>query len=849
MHRRTFRIRTAALALLAVLPVTGGEAPERLRIYIAVDDHTDYMWSADAATYQSAFVEMLDYYLDRADATEGARPAYQSRFCCDGSFWFWTYEQRKSPAEVLRLVRRIKDGHITVPLTPLVLVYGGMPAEAVLRSMYYAGTIERRYDMRLPFAHINENQTAPYGLGSLFAGAGARYCWNGICSCATRVPGRARTKRQHEIYWWTGRDGSRLLMKWYSLWGGNAGPGGYAEARKPASAIDFVSTNAAFRKRHPYKIIGLFGKGWDDLKTLTDEFEIVATAKTDAARQVIVSNEIDFFRDFEATYGSSLPAFSASFGNEWDLLTASLVEVTAAVRRATEKLRSAEALATLVMQKDPRFLAGREAARARAYLNLGLYFEHDWTADGRVGRDDRGAWQRTIAQGVTSYVDRLYDDAVAALGRLIRRSGGSPRFFVFNPLSWRRTDVADIPYTGSGPVHVVDLTTGEETPSQLFSRDGSRSLRVLASDLPSVGYRVYEIRSGAGTTFPEAVKSAGRVIENRSYRITVSDRGAVTSLVDKRRGMREFAAEIGSRAVNDLGPGSGTVEIENVGPVSVTLKATGQKPLRHVTRVTLIRDCDRIEIRNQITQGFAHPAVWTFSFNLTDPDLWHEEVGAVIRARLLADGGHYSPINARYDWLTLNHFADMTGREGGITLSSHDLSFMRLGGSTTADLDTETPQIGVLAGGQVDGTRLGIRYQGGYGRFLQRFALRTHGDYDEAAAMRFALEHQNPPVAGMVTGGTHYPDTTYSFLSIDARDVLLWALKPAEDGAGAGTVVRLWNLGSTKTAFKLARSDGPLAAATHVTHLETPVGSAAVREGFLTESIEAHQIKTFQFVP
>ena len=41
------------------------------RFYIAPDDHTDYYWIADAATYRQAFLSMTDYYLDKMDATQG----------------------------------------------------------------------------------------------------------------------------------------------------------------------------------------------------------------------------------------------------------------------------------------------------------------------------------------------------------------------------------------------------------------------------------------------------------------------------------------------------------------------------------------------------------------------------------------------------------------------------------------------------------------------------------------------------------------------------------------------------------------------------------------------------------
>ena len=122
--------------MVAGLTASGAESK---RIYIANDDHTDFMWSADADTYANAFVGMLDFHLKLADETATNSPAFRNRFNCDGSYWLWTYEQKKSPAEFARLIERIKDGTISAPLNALVSCYGGQPAEAVLRGMYYSG--------------------------------------------------------------------------------------------------------------------------------------------------------------------------------------------------------------------------------------------------------------------------------------------------------------------------------------------------------------------------------------------------------------------------------------------------------------------------------------------------------------------------------------------------------------------------------------------------------------------------------------------------------------------------------------------------------------------------------------
>ncbi len=813
-----------------------------------MDDHTDYMWTADEETYRQAFLEMLDYYLDLADAT-GSEPAdYQSRFNTDGTLWVKVYEEDRSPARFQRLISRIKSGHITVPLVPLALVFGGAPTEAVIRSMYYAGYLQRTYGLDFPLGVAQENQTLPYGLGALFAGAGARYSFRGICGCHSQV-GDA-WDREHDIYRWTGPDGSSLLMKWNSmLTHDNQSMGGYAEARYPTAVVDYVDSDESFKARYPYDVIGAFGYGWDDLKSLTDIMVQAAKQTTTTSRRVIVSNERDFFEDFDRTYGSDLPELAVTFGNEWDLYVASMAEVTAGVRRSTEKLRAAEAMAALATLEDPDFMTSRRADRDRAMLDLGLYFEHNWVGGGNVGTDARAAWQRRIAAEIAAYVDDLYDDGIAALGAAIHHEGDARRYFVFNPLGWSRDDYADLPGTFAQPVHVIDLATGDEVPSQTVTVSGTASLRVLVPGVPAAGYKVLEVRDGAGASFSNAAIVDGQVLENDAYRLTVGGNGAIMSLVDKLRGNREMVRTISGRTANDLGGTSGSVVAENVGPVTVTLKATGTDPLQHVTRVTFVRDSSRIEIQNEIQQGFSSTYTWAFGFDLDGPDVWHEEVGAVIHARLSTGGGHYASRNARYDWMTLNHFVDMTSSTAGagVTLSSADLTFFKLGSSSVTTLDTTTPQVSVLAGGQVDGTYLGIPNQGGDTWFLQRFALRTHGTYHAPSAMAFALEHQNPLVAGPVLPGGDLPGTSLSMIDVSSSDLLLWAFKPAEEGGGA-LVARLWNLANEARSFTL-KLGVPIDRARPASLIETPTGTAAVSSGKVTGEAAPNQLVTFLLYP
>lgn len=512
---------------------------------------------------------------------------YRARFNTDGGLWLAAYEESKTPAEFARLIARVKDGTISAPLNTLVSCFGGQPVEAVLRGMYYAGRLERRFDLRFPLAIAMENQTLPLGLASLLAGAGARYSWRGVCGCASKLPNPLLAERPRENYWYAGHDGQRLLMKWYSL--GPHNVGGYWEAGDPVAALHYLATDAGVRRRHvdpvsgePYRVFGLFGFGGDDLGRKTgvtppltipalpgipklisspycDHFHDIARRESNAERQVIVSNEVDYFEDFERTHGATLETRSVTHGNEWDLYSASLSETSARAKRAVEKLRSAELLATLVSLEYPEFMRRHTPARDRAFTNLGLYWEHNWTADGPISREQRAAWQEQLVAGIDYYVDSVQAEGLLRLGGMIPKpASATQRFFVLNPLGWARTDAADFPYRGAADIHVRDLTSGAEVPHQLISLRGARYLRILARDVPSAGYKVFEDVPGPGTEPREdAAKVSGgdsEILENSAIRLGVARDGAIRSLIHKRKGDVELAAEIDGLRLNDLGP-------------------------------------------------------------------------------------------------------------------------------------------------------------------------------------------------------------------------------------------------------------------------------------------------------
>ncbi len=862
-------LTSLCLFVLGTLYFKVGVNAQVKRLYIANDDHTDYMWSGDEAQYDSAFVKTIDFHLRKIDSTKNFLNNFQNRYNCDGSYWLRSYQKYRSPAQFEKLIAAIKSGHISSQLNSVVSTFGAQPTEAAIRGMYYSGQLERQYNLRFTMAQAMENNTVPLGLSSIWAGSGAKYSWKGIGGYGSQLTYESRAKRKHQLYHYKGLDGSSVLMKWYNYnEKTTSGFGGYAECRfdmksknipnelkQAINLLDHICDTVSTTSKYPYNVAGAFGYGHDDLQTLiSDPFINAAKEGTNASRTVRVSNEEDFFMDVEKTY-KNLPSQSVSYGNEWDILVASMNETTAQVRRATEKLRTAEALATIAALKQPAFADGLTNAKNLAWDAFGLYWEHNWTGDGPVNNKTRGLWQVKIKDDLVSYVDSLYDLSSQTLASQLKQTD-NPRFYVFNPLSWSRNDVADIAFEGDFPVKVIDMSTQKEVASQLIKKQGKQFIRIEAIDIPSVGYKIYEIVKGNPAQNTLAASVNGEYISNPYYRIKLKPSGVITELFDLKATNKQLVKETDGKYLNDLGitnlDEGFPLEIENAGPISVTLKAVSNHPVLHTVRLTLFANNPKIEIENSIDENFTDNKSWAFSFNLDNPTTRHEELGTILKVKKESNGGHYSDEIARYDWQTFNHFADLSTADYGVTVSNLDCSFFKLGKSTVDSLWDSSAQLSALAGGRIDkkvedGGVLGIHDQLGQKNFNYHFALFPHqSGFDATNAMKLSLAHQNPLATAMLSGGAKAnKSTSFSMLGISNSDVLLWSIKPAEEGIKSGVIARLWSLNNEKEQAEL-KWFKPIKTAWKTTHIETNEDKLKPNKGLLNISFNPQQINTYR---
>lgn len=836
---RFLRTGVVVAAAIALATVPGVAAAHDL--FLANDNHTDYGWNATTDAYDAAILAELDYYVARVQATAAQPVELQAKYTADGWFRLWLYEQKKSAAEVDALLAAIKAGNITIPMNPLVQMYGAMPTEAAIRGAYYPARMARKHGLPLALGYAEvENATVPWGLASIWAGSGATYAWKGLCGCFHQAPYQDRTD---EVFRWEGPDGKTLLMKWYELSGGESW-GGYAEARQNLSDAAVAATIASFSQKPPMApVTGLFGIGWDDVQNTSTSIEDLA-ASWNAAHpggdRVVSSNQVDYFQALEQS-GVALPTLRGGWGNDWDLWPMSLSERTAQTKRAVEALHAAEGLATVAHWADAAFWAPHQAALEAGLVDYFKYNEHTWSVAGGVSIDsveaNKKAWAASWADAVAS--TRLEAaDRVAGLFE----TPAEARFVVFNPLGFERTDVVEVPVAGEGPWVVTDLGAGEEAPSQVVG-GGAPTLRVLARNVPSMGYRVYRMERGTPAVLGDAATVAGNAIDSDLFHVEVGPGGVVTSFVDKASGQ-----ELAGAGLADFGSGTnGSVVATDVGPVSATLRVDVAGNTARRVLVTLAREVDRVEIEDLILQNVTD-ASYRFDVALAAPTIHFEEVGAVARPGLVAQGGDFQP-GTRADIMTVNHFVSFVGAGASLTVSNWDAMGLTVGASSTSAFDLGGSDVTVVAVGNPSGAS--FYDQGGDTTFQNRFALSVQaGAFSRALAMKSSLRHQNPlvgvPLAQSQKGPLKAP--VASFVSVDAPNVVVTAVKPAEEPA-RGIVVRLWELDGKDTTFSLDAKALGAKDGHSTTLVETDEGVATTTAGVVQGTIGKNAIAALRFLP
>jgi alpha-mannosidase len=97
-------------------------------------------------------------------------------------------------------------------------------------------------------------------------------------------------------------------------------------------------------------------------------------------------------------------------------------------------------------------------------------------------------------------------------------------------------------------------------------------------------------------------------------------------------------------------------------------------------------------------------------------------------------------------------------------------------------------------------------------------------------------------VTGNVIGEGKLPEKSFSLLKISNANVLLFALKPAEEGITNGLIARVWNLSTDPQRFAFTATG--IASAKQATHIETDFADVPV----VGKAASPSQLLTFRLI-
>ena len=792
------------------MPLT---AARKWTLFVVPHTHVDVGFTDN----QGKVAEVQARELDQAVEMIHEHPTF--KFTTDGS---WNVEQflntrsKQQQDELLNLVREDKIG---IPANYANLLTGYASLETLYRSLYYSKWLSRTYGVPFTFASITDVPTYSGAYPSVLASAGIKY-W---------APNAALGRWKEESpFWWEGPDGKKVLF-WYAR--------GYVEllsifgGRPPqlAAVYDALPIFLQTYSSGTYKpdAILAYGSQEENVEVFPQTATVVSEWDREYAfPKMQYATFADFFQYIDEHYRNDLKTYKGDMGPYWEDGAGSDAYYTAMDRQNQNRALSAEILSTVSQSANP----GMHPPMAElddAWRNIVLYSEHTWRNAGHsLAQDDSEAMVKGFgvkdnhAVQAKYELDDLTQRSMSQLAERIHVPAGT--FVVFNALSWNRDALmeTDMPENNE----LADMTTGQVVPVEiLFKKGNFMHVRFLASDLPPVGYKCFNIRPVAVSNSTEPQMDKNPAIENQYYRITVDPKtGAIQSIFDKQL-QRELVDErspykfgqylyvtggdgqtriVYSREENPLAQLTihPAAEGEYLGSektpwgTSIFLRSSDVNTPSIELEVLLFNDRKRIEFRYKVQKQYT-PAkegvYFAFPIAVSSPQFGYAiQQGWVDPAKDLLKGGSL-------EWFTVQHWMEASDSSMAVGIVPVDAPLASFGdinrGEWPAQFQPRSSTIFSYAMNNYWHTNYPPE-QGG--NFTFRYVLTSQDHLDPAALTRIGWESMEPaeldyvlPQDKLGDPDRPLPAEGTSFLQIDAPNIVLVDWKLAEDGKG--TILRL----------------------------------------------------------
>ena len=866
------RFAVPLLAIFILLPIFGlGQealpASSIKTIYVTPTSHYDFGFVEPPDAVRERAARHIDEVIRVAEADPNFRWTIESVWQVNE--WL---KRAVKPTSVLpndtrkiaRLMNLIKSGRVALSMSWGSMHTDFMGGEELNRLFLDYAKLKGKYGISSEFALMDDVPGHPSTIPSVLAGSGGKYL---VVGANTFIDKSTSLAPGNVPFYWQSQDGSKVLT-----WVTQSPRGGYTEALTDyfldPYSLDPYTDRTPFEmfepklagKRTPLQIMesgvkdlldryNKAGYKYDAVMAIYAHDFIEPEYVTNLERAVNLWNSrhtavrlkiatpTEFLKHIESKYGPQLPTFRGEWSGLWSEAKTQSPKISALARYSHDHTPAAESLwSAIAMTRKIPFPAG----------NMSQLYDLMFTYDEHSGAGNTGWPQLNNADALSEQnrqyvnmattgkasVDRLLNTGIKTLVQPSRHDDPpvvpADRWFsvVYNGLSWTRDDVVHLtaPRKDTKIVKVSDAVSKADIA---FDLDENGDAVFIARQVPSFGYRTFEIKAEAGTPTSTMRTISSNEIANDRFSVRVSKKGTIESLVDRLTG-RELLNLTGEMPFNELLRVEGSDASRVIYPEETNvLVRTGevmseiliQRPrsVFPLTRLTIYKGIGEVQIRNELDPT-EMPFVggsgnWSDSYYFAFPMNVGKDGLKVIRGGqkwldTLPDD--YLP-GARRDSVTTQHIIGLTNGSTTAYIAHRQAFYWVFAGYVSTkvrpiDAPKEFPALytgkfplpeatlysrAIRHGSQADTHDLGVVNMptvepGMPGRYVYEYAIAGGSTRDDIAARRLGQAFNMPLIAKYV----QVPPLSAiaSYFTVDQPNVEIVNVKPAADSSVRGDV-------------------------------------------------------------
>jgi alpha-mannosidase len=502
------------------------------------------------------------------------------------------------------------------------------------------------------------------------------------------------------------------------------------------------------------------------------------------------------------------------------------------MRDSEEQALNAEKLASLAWLDGDAYPADR---LTEAWKKITFNDFHDLAAGSGIGIIYKEAQQDyDQVRWATNEISQQALKTLAA--RIDTHAASGVPVLIFNPLAWERSGpvTVDVQMPAQARNGVTVLDKGNRVvPSQVLESDaatGSYRLLIEARDVPSLGYTVLHVAPGA-RPFASDLKAKGLTLENSVLKVSVDGQtGCITSLYDKKANFETLAAgSCGNQLQTftdlpkqydawNIDPGTldhvtsidkaDSVELVAKGPLRAAIRVTRSwQSSKFVQEITLDAGADQVEVVNDIDWHETHVLLKAaFPLAAASSKATYEIPYGSIRRPTTRNN---SWEQAQFEVPALR-WADLGDGQHGFSLLNNSKY-----GYDGKDNVLRISLLRSPAWPDPDADR-------GHNHFT--YALYPHaGDWKQALTVRRGYEYNYVLQASQAQSHPGSFPADHSYVTVKPENVVLTALKKAEDADGLIFRVYEW---AGETSEVQIHVPGGATGATVTNLMEKPEGAA-----------------------